>query len=201
MSDKGKRYKSALIGKNIPVLTLDNKWHKLFTQTESTKEITDLTEKMNQLLRKQGKFNNDIMNRRKLKKKLMDEIVSLMEAKESNAASKKMEENRRLIEKCNDELEALEEKELEIPKKIGEINERLMLATMNSCYDRLKNNTAELEQLQEWVNRTRVELKKNLLRVQDLKQANEELYSYMHDIFGAEVIELFDMKYRPHERR
>lgn len=24
---------------------------------------------------------------------------------------------------------------------------------------------------------------------------NQELYSYMHDIFGAEVIEIFDMKY------
>ena len=26
---------------------------------------------------------------------------------------------------------------------------------------------------------------------------NDELYSYMHSIFGAEVIEMFDMKYNP----
>lgn len=203
MSDKDKeeKYKSALIGKRIPVLTLDNKWHRLFTQAESTKEIANLTEQLNDLLRRQGKVNNDIKDRKKLKKKLMDEIVALMEVQDSSAVDKKMEENRRLIEKCNDELEDLEEEEPEIPEKIGEINDRLMLATMDSCYDRLKNNTVELEELQEWVDQTRIELKKKMVRVQELEQANEALYTYMHDIFGAEVIELFDMKYRPQGRK
>ena len=26
---------------------------------------------------------------------------------------------------------------------------------------------------------------------------NDELYSYMHDIFGPDVIEMFDLKYNP----
>ena len=30
---------------------------------------------------------------------------------------------------------------------------------------------------------------------------NHQLYSYMHDIFGADVIEIFDMKYDPVEGR
>ena len=197
MSDKRERYKSALAGKKIPVLTLDNKWHKLFTQAESTKEIANLTEQLNGFLRRQGKINNDIKERRKLKKKLMDEIVALMEVQDSKAADKKKEENRRLIEKCNDELEDLEDEEPEVAAKIGELNDKLMLATMDSCYDRLKNNTAEFERLKEWVNQMRVELKRKLLRMQELDQANQELYSYMHDIFGADVIEIFDMKYRP----
>ena len=29
---------------------------------------------------------------------------------------------------------------------------------------------------------------------------NHDLYAYMHDIFGAEVIDLFDMKYNPLEK-
>ena len=29
---------------------------------------------------------------------------------------------------------------------------------------------------------------------------NQQLYSYMHDIFGADVIEIFDMKYNPDEK-
>ena len=28
---------------------------------------------------------------------------------------------------------------------------------------------------------------------------NQELYSYMHDIFGPDVIDIFDMKYDPKE--
>ncbi|MGN1170946.1 MAG: hypothetical protein ACI4SZ_04765, partial [Lachnospiraceae bacterium] len=84
MSDKDKeeKYKSALIGKKIPVLTLDNKWHRLFTQAESTKEIADLTEQLNDLLCRQGKVNSGIKDRKKLKKKLMDEIVALMEVQD-----------------------------------------------------------------------------------------------------------------------
>ena len=39
MSRKEEIYKPALIGKNIPILTLDNKWHRLFTQTEISPEI------------------------------------------------------------------------------------------------------------------------------------------------------------------
>ena len=46
----------------------------------------------------------------------------------------------------------------------------------------------------------RIELKKNLVRKQEKELKNHALYSYMHDIFGAEVIEIFDMKYNPEEK-
>ncbi|MBO4903648.1 MAG: hypothetical protein J5367_00330, partial [Lachnospiraceae bacterium] len=49
----------------------------------------------------------------------------------------------------------------------------------------------------EWVKDIRVQLKKNLVRKQDKELYNAELYSYMHDIFGPVVMELFDMKYVP----
>ena len=43
-------------------------------------------------------------------------------------------------------------------------------------------------------------VKKNVVRKQEMEIANQEIYSYMHDIFGAEVIDLFDMKYNPLEQ-
>ena len=43
----------------------------------------------------------------------------------------------------------------------------------------------------------RVSLKKNILQKQSKEVNNAELYSYMHDIFGHDVMELFDMKYEP----
>ena len=47
----------------------------------------------------------------------------------------------------------------------------------------------------------RIEIKKNLVRKDEREKSNFDLYSYMHDIFGAEVIEIFDMKYNPEERK
>ena len=42
--------------------------------------------------------------------------------------------------------------------------------------------------------------KKKIIRKQEKEQQNQELYHYMHAIFGAEVINIFDMKYNPEER-
>ena len=35
---------------------------------------------------------------------------------------------------------------------------------------------------------------------QQMEQQNQEIYNYMHDIFGAEVVNLFDMKYNPEQK-
>ena len=40
----------------------------------------------------------------------------------------------------------------------------------------------------------RIELKKNIVRKQEKEIKNHELYSYMHDVFGADVVEIFDIK-------
>ena len=44
------------------------------------------------------------------------------------------------------------------------------------------------------------ELKKRLIEKQQKEQQNQEIYNYMHDIFGAEVVNLFDMKYNPEQK-
>ena len=38
-----------------------------------------------------------------------------------------------------------------------------------------------------------------MVRKMEKEQQNHELYSYMHAIFGADVIDIFDMKYNPEE--
>lgn len=202
MSRKDEVFIPALVNKKIPILTLDNKWHQLFTQTSPNKGIKRLEEELNELLKKQGKVNTESKEIRKLKKRLMQEIMESAEnAAEGNdeKAVKKLEENKRLINDCNEKLEEYEEEQLELPQKIEAVNRELMLLTMETCYDTLKNNEKEIEDTAKWVAQIRVELKKRLIRKQEKEIMNQELYSYMHDIFGAEVIELFDMKYSKEE--
>ena len=68
-------FREALIGKKIPILTLDNQWHKLFTQTGDNEELKVKEEELNDLLRKQGKINSEIKSLTSYKKKLMQKIV------------------------------------------------------------------------------------------------------------------------------
>lgn len=191
-------YKEALMGKKIPILTLDHKWHRLFTQTEYDKHIRQLEEKLNELLKKQGKFSTEMKEVKRLKKKLLQEIMEYAaEAAEGNAAAqKKTEENSRLVSECNEKIEECEEELFDLPKEIDKVNRQLMLATMENCYRRLKQNEAEIEETAEWIAWVREELKERLIKKQEQELMNQELYSYMHDIFGADVIDIFDMKYK-----
>ncbi len=198
MSRKDEIYKPALAGKKIPILTLDNKWHKLFTQKKPDKKLRRLEEELNELLKKQGKLTSEIKDIKKLKKKLLDGIVANAEGaavENDEKAVRKAQESSRLIDECNEKLEEYEEELFELPEEIDRINKELMLLTMEICYERLKENEQIIEEDAEKIADMREELKKRLLEKQQLELINQELKYYMHDICGAEVIALFDMKY------
>ena len=203
MSRTEEVFQPALIGKKIPILVLDNKWHKLFTQAEYSSEIKGMEKEMNNLLKRQGKVNTESKEIKKLKKKLMDEIVVLADEMGQHPTKKQekdMADHKRLINDCNEKLEAYEEEMVELPRQINQLNNKMMLVTMEVCYKRIQQNTTELEAVEEWIGNIRRELKKKVIRKQEKEAMNRQLYSYMHDIFGADVIELFDIKYNPEEK-
>ena len=162
MGKTDEAFRSALSEKKIPILTLDNKWHQLFTQQECTDEIRDMECELNGLLKRQGKVNEKKREIRKLKKKLMDEIVLLADEMEGGATlrlEKEMETHKRLVAECNDKLKECDEEMLELPGQIVQLNNRLMLETMEICYRKLHKNTEELEEIEEWISNIRRDLK------------------------------------------
>ncbi len=197
---KAEEYKNALAGKQIPLLTLDNKWHQLFTQVNSTPEINRLENRLNELLKRQGKANTESKDIKKLKNTLMKEIMliadGLVQNPDSEKLEKDMEEHKRLIAECNAKLEQYEEDLLELPREINQTNRDLMLASMDVCYKRIQANNREIDAISEWIKEIRRELKKKMVRKQETEAMNNALYAYMHDIFGADVIEIFDMQYQ-----
>ena len=190
-------FREALIGKKIPILTLDNQWHKLFTQTGYNEEIHTHEDALNELLKRQGKINTELKSLNAYKKKLMQEIVSIMELPDSAAKDKKMAENKRLIEESNEKMELYNDELMELPKLIDEANFNLMLSSMQVCYQKIQQNTQDIEDINKWVSEFRVELKRKILTKQRKEIWNDELYKYMHAIFGPDVIGVFDMKYNP----
>lgn len=203
MAGKDDVFKNALSGKKIPILTLDNKWHKLFGPDDMTAQIKSLEKKLNDLIKRQGKLNTESKDIQKIKKKLMDEIIviadNLQQTPESRKLSKDREDHRRLVKECNDKMSAYEEELYLLPKEIDRTNRELMMASMEVCYKRIQENDREINALEEWIKQTRRELKKKLIRKQEKEEETNRMYAYMHDIFGADVIELFDMKYHPEE--
>lgn len=198
---KQEMFTNALRGKQVPVLTLDSKWYRLLDEV-GRDEVRNLEEQLNHLLKRQGKLNTETKDIKKLKKKLMSEIVAMADESDSNGNRKKekqIAEHKRLVEECNEKLESYQDELIDIPHEIDRINIQLMLITMECCYDIMQENTDAIQEITEWVTKIRIELKKNLIRKQEMEQRNHDIYSYMHDIFGADVIDIFDMRYNPEE--
>lgn len=199
MSGKESVFLSALEGKRIAPLTLDNKWHQLFDGGNIPDDIAKKADELNNLLREQGNINNEMKKVKALKKKLLDEMVQMAEdsANGDKAAAAEIEKHKKLIEDCNGHIDDYQDKLLDYPHLIDKANKELMILTMEDCYERLQENGRAIEAISKWIDEFRIELKKNVVRKQDMELANHRLYSYMHDIFGTEVIEIFDMEYIP----
>ena len=197
-------YKPALSKAKIPLLVLDNNWHKLFTQADETPEIRKLEKRLNELLKEQGKFNTEQKKLKACKRKLMDEIIQLADrygGDRDEAIEREMDRHRRLVEECNERLKQLQEDAGDNGKEIDETNYQLMLKTMELCYKRLEENRKEIEYYEDWISKMRDELKENIIRKQERETSTFELYTYMHNIFGRDVIDIFDMHYHPEEYR
>lgn len=197
-------FKPALEKTKVPILTLDNNWHKLFTQTNATSEIKKLEKKLNELLKEQGKVNTEEKKLKAVKRKLMDEIIQLADrydGQRDDTVQKTMDRQKEMVEECNKRLEDLAEENQNIPQEIEKVNYQLMLKTMELCYKRLEENRKEIEYYEKWIQDIRVQLRENIIRKQDRETSTYELYSYMHNIFGPNVIDIFDMHYNPEKYR
>ncbi|MCI5958823.1 MAG: hypothetical protein PUD03_10915 [Lachnospiraceae bacterium] len=199
METKENVFRQALKGKKIPILTLDNKWYQLFTRENNDPKMEQLAEELKALVAKQGQINSDLKDIRKLKAKLMDEIVAGIDNKP--LSDKEMDEHKTLIEECNTKIDEKQDELLDLPAQIDEVNFELMTRTMDICYRTMSDNAAEIEKIAEWIAKIRIELKKNVIRKQEREWLNQEMYAYMHDIFGPEVIEIFDMTYNPDDNK
>ncbi|BBF43791.1 hypothetical protein lbkm_2479 [Lachnospiraceae bacterium KM106-2] len=185
-----------LIGyKNVPILVLDQRWHELFPEEKKTPAIKKLERQLDDLLKQQGKLVNDIKDMKKLKKKLMIEIVDNMNERVDDRETlrqKKQSKSKDLIEEINSKVNNGEDELIQMPFKIKQVNERLLVESMKVCYHDLSHNRKHIDEISVWVEKVRTELKNQLIRKQDMEAVNSSIYSYMHDLLGPEVIDYFD---------
>lgn len=146
------------------------------------------------MLKTQGKLVNDIEDMKQLKKTFMEDIIVNMDTGYDNkkAKEKRMDKNRRYIDKLNGKINEAQDQLMEIPRKIREANEELLIESLKVCYETINSNRKELERISNWIAETREELKKNILIKHDMETSNRLIYSNMHDILGAEIIDIFD---------
>lgn len=176
---------------NVPLLILDERYNVVMPDKDKTPEIRKLEAKLSALLKKQGKVTNNIKEVRKIKSRLLQDVVDNMDDGDAER-QKKMDKTQKLISEAKQKLEELEDSELELPRQIQEANKELLLEFVQVCYGRLHTNKEEIELLNRWINEMRIELKKRLVIKQEKELKNANIYTYMHDLLGPDLIQMFD---------
>lgn len=185
-------------GKTVPVLTLDQKWHHLFAVDGKPAKIQEQEKKVNSCLAAQGRIQQEMKDLKKLKSTLMENIVRNMEGTEGNdqRQEKKLSEDRRLIDEVNQKIEECEDQLLDVPRMLKEANDLLLQMTVEYCYFRLRDNASAIDEIGRWITKMRMELKRQIIRKQSAEKNNREIYSYMHDVFGAGMLDILDVRYQ-----
>ncbi len=180
-----------LRGKKVPILVLDQRWHKLFPGGVKPAHIAAIEENLNALLKEQGKLVNEIKDLKKAKKKLMEAIVSGMS---SSGNDKKKDKQQKLLLETKERIEAQSDRLMELPYEIKKTNEDLLINGVAYCYEELKIRAQSLEDLKGEIDSRREELKEKVAYRVELEESVDATYSLMHDLLGREVMNLFDKK-------
>ena len=183
---------------NVPILILDSRWHELFPEFRKTNRIKELERMINELLKKQGKVSDDRKEMKKLKQRLMEEIISNMSeegGERGRQKQKKQEKSQKMILEINQKLEESERELDSLPEKIKRVNEELLVESLRIWKKEMDENNEQIEAIEAWIVDAREKLKENILRKQDMETRNTEMYSYMHNILGARLMEQVDLRH------
>lgn len=181
----------------VPILTLDSRWHELFPDYRKTPKIKELERQINDLLKRQGKITDDRKEMKKLKQRLMEEIIfniSEEGGETGRLKHKKQEKSQKLILEINEKLEECEDELDALPDKLERTNEELLMESLRIWHNELEKNNQEIEAINNWILDAREKLKENILRKHDMEARNDAMYSYMHNLLGAKLMEQIDLK-------
>lgn len=182
--------------KNIPIACLDERWLRLFPDSEKTPLIKKLENELKELLKRQGKVNTDLKDIRVVRDKLTQSVLDTAEDTSipENKRLKKQAASQRLIVEARQKQDNLELELDELPDKIKEANSALIFESVRVCYQRINQNKRDIDMLEQWIEQMRDKLKERVVLKQDKEITNEEIYTYLHGMLGAGVMEAFDEK-------
>lgn len=193
--DIKKNYISEVLkDKKLPIVLLDPLWHSAREQINS--EIISRDEKkLQELLKEQGKLNNDYKDYTTVKQNFLKQILEVSEAVQGSGNEKKLDELNKLHQSTlttNEKLEQIENRLEKVEKEIESVNRELieeMIAVGYEYIDVCKNKSRDLE---EEIASLRQQM---LIKTEEKKKSDKlfkDIYNYLHSVVGQEHIEVVD---------
>ena len=186
-----------VFNKENHIVTLDANWYNVYANKKPLK-IQQLELKLNKLMAKQGQCGQDLKNLKLLKNKKLSEIQQLMPLAHDQGeaqAIKHMSQNERIVKEINKKMASLEEQLTRLPGEIETVNEQLLGISLNDAYQELmaiKNRKRNLDHEIKALHET---LKEKVGLQSEMDESINNLYIFIHDVAGVELMEQLDAYY------
>ena len=186
----------ATLKKNdITILTLDERWNKIFQIIPISAEVKKRQDLLNKLLAQEAGLYQEKNSIDPEKKKLMNTIISLTtEAFDKNNEDAKLtlRKSKQRIEALNKRAGEIEEELFEKQEEIRNANFKLLEETVRYVYSvMLKSRKNEL-QLEKEIYSLKKKLKELQTRRQNLSTDWTDIYAFFHTLLGAEELTKLD---------
>jgi len=186
----------ATLKKNdITILTLDERWNKLFQVIPVSTGVKKHQDLLNRLLAQEAGLYQEKNNIEPEKKKLINTIMSLTpEAfdKNNEDAKLKLQESKQKIEVLNKRAAELEEELFVKKEEIRNANFRLLEETVRHVYSvMLKSRKKEL-QIEKEIDSLKKRLKELQTQRQSISTDWTDVYAFFHTLLGGEELTKLD---------
>ncbi len=199
LKKKQKKFDTKVLRKNdISILILDERWNSLFGAADKSPDIIKCEENLKDLLKEQARISAESKEIAAHKKVCMDRILELTTEvfdHGNESAKNEMQECEKEIKRINERLAKIEEEQDNIPGKLKEANLRLLENTVNIVYFNIRANQKRVEELERIIEQERQSLKEHIDERESLSQNDTDIYSYFHDLLGAEELEKLDKEF------
>lgn len=183
-----------LKAKKLPIVLLDPLWHITREQIKS-KAIDQKEKELQELLKEQGRLNNDFKEYTSIKKKFLGQILEVSSAVQNSEDPGALDELNALHQSTigvNEKIEAIEERLEHIEEDIEGKNKELVSEMVAIGYGYIEGYKEEAEKLEVEIEALRAEMLRKTNKKKEDEAFLKDIYKYLHSIIGREHIEIID---------
>lgn len=183
---------------DISILTLDERWNRLFKIIPINREIEKYQDNLNKLIGQEAALFQEQQNIEPEKKKHMNNIIALTQEafdKNNEQAKRSLTESKQRIEQLNKRAVELEDELLAMKNKIRESNFKLLEETVRYVYNVMAKSKEREAKLEAELDLLKKRLKELQIQRQNLTTDWTEVYAFFHDLMGSDELTKLDKQF------
>jgi chromosome segregation ATPase len=200
------QFNIATLKKNdIVILTLDERWNKLFKIIPISAGVKKQQDFLNKLLGQEAGLYQEQKSIEPEKIKQMNRIMMLTEEafdKNNEEAKKSLSESKDRIESLNKRAQELDNEIYQMKGRIREANFKLLEETVRYVYSVIEKSREKEKKLDSEIEQVKKKLKDLQAERQNLAADWTDVYSFFHTLLGSDELTKLDQLFlKPEEKK